>query len=83
VFTISTREYREARDAGRAPAGWNELIALRATLETHAQEHMARLERADRERDERAALEQRGAVTQPEPRRSPLARLFGRRKPAR
>src|SRR6202022_2026052 len=57
IFTTSTLEYREAVDASRAPAGWNELIALRSTLESHAEEHMARLARAERERAERERLE--------------------------
>lgn len=46
IFTVSTRE--------RGP--WNELEALRATLVTHAEEHMERLRRADRERAERERL---------------------------
>jgi hypothetical protein len=50
IFTTSTLEYREAVEAGRAPAGWNELVALRSTLESHAEEHMARLARAERDR---------------------------------
>jgi GTPase SAR1 family protein len=52
IFTTSTLEYREAVEAGRAPAGWNELVALRSTLEAHAEEHMARLARGERERAE-------------------------------
>ncbi len=44
IFTVSTLEYRAALEAARAPAGWNELVALRATLEAHAEEHMARLD---------------------------------------
>jgi predicted GTPase len=81
IFTTSTLEYREALDAGRAPAGWNELLALRSTLEAHAEEHMAHLARAERERAERERL----AKTAPS---SPAAaasergsffkRLFGR-----
>ena len=50
IFTTSTLEYREAAAARRAPAGWNELVALRSTLEAHAEEHMAHLARAERER---------------------------------
>jgi hypothetical protein len=45
IFTVSSQEYVEARRAGRAPAGWNETEALRTTLESHAESHMARLER--------------------------------------
>jgi predicted GTPase len=48
IFTVSAHEYAQARDAHRAPAGWNETEALRATLEAHAQSHMSRLERLAR-----------------------------------
>lgn len=48
VFTISTLEYAQAKRAGRAPAGWNELDALISTLEAHAESHMARLARLER-----------------------------------
>jgi hypothetical protein len=82
IFTTSTLEYREALDASRAPAGWNELIALRSTLEAHAEEHMTRLARAERERAEVERL----ANAAPQPaapgateRGSFLRRLFGRR----
>jgi predicted GTPase len=82
IFTTSTLEYREAVDASRAPAGWNELIALRSTLETHAEEHMMRLERGERERAEVERLAKAapptGAPAASE-RGSFLRRLFGRR----
>ncbi|HEV2642147.1 MAG TPA: dynamin family protein, partial [Candidatus Elarobacter sp.] len=82
IFTTSTLEYREALDAGRAPAGWNELVALRSTLEAHAEEHMARLARGERERAEVERLAK--PVPRPEmhaasERGSLLKRLFGRR----
>jgi predicted GTPase len=48
IFTVSAHEYAQARNAHRAPAGWNETEALRATLEAHAQSHMSRLERLAR-----------------------------------
>jgi predicted GTPase len=48
IFTISALDYFEARQTGRAPAAWNELGALRETLQAHAEEHMRRL--AERER---------------------------------
>jgi predicted GTPase len=82
IFTTSTLEYREAVDASRAPAGWNELIALRSTLETHAEEHMMRLERGERER---AEVERLANAAPPSgtpgasERGSFLRRLFGRR----
>ncbi len=81
IFTTSTLEYRQALSEQRAPAGWNELVALRSTLEAHAEEHMARLARAERERAERERLER----TVPLPTTTPggptslLGRLFGRR----
>ena len=46
ILTVSTREQ----------GAWNELGALRATLVAHAEEHMERLRRADRERAERERL---------------------------
>jgi hypothetical protein len=82
IFTTSTLEYREAVEAGRAPAGWNELIALRSTLEAHAEEHMTHLARTERDRAEADRLaravphtsEQSGSE-----RGSFLRRLFGGR----
>ncbi len=75
IFTTSTLEYREARDAGRAPAGWNELLALRSTIEAHAEEHMARLARGERERAERERLASRVPTARATP---PRRGLFGR-----
>ncbi len=48
LFTVSAQEYASARAAGRAPAGWNELDALRETLDGHATAHMERLARLER-----------------------------------
>ncbi|MEA2720050.1 MAG: hypothetical protein QOJ39_1914 [Candidatus Eremiobacteraeota bacterium] len=82
IFTTSTLEYREAVGARRAPAGWNELVALRSTLEAHAEEHMARLERGERERAEVERLAKAGARSETpagSERGSFLRRLFGRR----
>jgi hypothetical protein len=82
IFTTSTLEYREAVGAGRAPAGWNELLALRSTLEAHAEEHMARLARAERERAEAERLAHAAAprdAAPPAARGSFLRRLLGRR----
>jgi GTP-binding protein EngB required for normal cell division len=76
IFTVSTQEYKEAHDAGRAPAGWNELLGLRATLHAHAEEHMVRLERAERERAESARLAQGAAVPEPVQRRPLFLRFF-------
>jgi tRNA U34 5-carboxymethylaminomethyl modifying GTPase MnmE/TrmE len=75
IFTVSAQEYADARRAGRAPAGWNETEALRSTLESHAESHMARLERLARvharnapEKPAAGAREKTGL----------LARLFGK-----
>ena len=48
IFTVSAHEYARAKDERRAPAGWNEMDALRSTLEAHAETHMARLDRLAR-----------------------------------
>ena len=48
IFVVSAHEYVQARREKRAPAAWNEMEALRATLEAHAESHMARLERLAR-----------------------------------
>jgi hypothetical protein len=69
IFTVSTREQ----------GAWNELGALRATLVAHAEEHMERLRRADRERAEQerlasAAVTTGGALR----RRSLFDRFLGR-----
>jgi hypothetical protein len=69
IFTISTID--------RSP-GWNELVALIATLEAHAEEHMARLDRAARERAELERLTVRQASVQPD-RPGFWGRLFGKR----
>jgi GTPase SAR1 family protein len=83
IFTTSTLEYREALDLGRAPAGWNELLALRSTLEAHAEEHMARLARGERERAERDRLTSAAPPARDAPKSSErgsfLRRLFGGR----
>lgn len=69
MFTVSTREH----------AAWNELGALRATLVTHAEEHMERLRRADRERAEQERLASVGVTTgSPRARRSLIDRLLRR-----
>jgi len=79
IFTVSTQDYREALAAGRAPAGWNELLALRETLQAHAEEHMARLARAERERAERERLASAAPPAEAPGRASFLGRFFGRR----
>jgi len=70
VFTVSTREQ----------GAWNELGALRATLIAHAEEHMERLRRTERERAEQARLAgAKTASVETGPRRpSILDRFLGR-----
>ena len=77
VFVVSSHEYDEAKRAGRAPAGWNETEALRTTLESHAEAHMARLERMARAAQEHAAVAQ-SAKAATEPRGGFFARIFGK-----
>ncbi|MEO9170301.1 MAG: dynamin family protein [Candidatus Baltobacteraceae bacterium] len=81
VFVISAHEYEEAKAEGRAPAGWNEIEALRSTLQAHAESHMARLERLARIASEQARELRRNGhkTTSPQsPQRGLLARIFGK-----
>ena len=55
VFIVSAHEYAEAKEHGRAPAGWNETEALKATLQAHAETHMARLDRLARAASDRTS----------------------------
>jgi len=83
IFTISALEYLQAQQDGRAPAGWNELGALRETLVAHAEEHMRRTEERERQERELARLAQ-GAEPAPDRAaestklRRALDRFFGR-----
>ncbi len=77
IFTVSTLEYREAIEEHRAPAAWNELLALIATLETHADEHMQRLARTERDRAMQTQIAHAGTATESK-KPGILARLFGR-----
>jgi hypothetical protein len=81
LFTVSANEYRAAREARRAPAAWNEMVALQSTLESHAQEHMDRLERTARERARNERIAQ-PAEPSPAPAARPASlidKIFGRR----
>jgi hypothetical protein len=81
IFVVSTHEYDEARRQKRAPAGWNETEALRATLESHAESHMARLDRLANAAKEQA---HQTRALQPEAGAAPstppgfFARIFGK-----
>jgi hypothetical protein len=81
IFTISALDYFEAVQAKRAPAAWNELGALRDTLQAHAEEHMHKL--AERQRRAAQTTVTSATARQPEssqPKlRSALERLFGRK----
>ncbi len=80
VFTVSANDYVAAREARRAASPWNETEALRSTLESHAEAHMARLERLARARAG-AEPEPQNATSEPAERSkepSLLARLFGK-----
>lgn len=75
IFVVSAAEYDEARRAGRAAAGWNEMEALRSTLEAHAQAHMDRLDQ--RSKALAAGSSSSGeAPVEPPHRRGLLERLF-------
>jgi predicted GTPase len=50
IFTVSARDYAEARGAARAAAPWNELEALAQTIAAHGEAHLARLAELERER---------------------------------
>lgn len=47
IFTVSTLDYTQAKREARAPAAWNELDALSATLVGNAEAHMERLARLE------------------------------------
>lgn len=76
IFTVSTLDWRESRETGRAASPYNELGTLIATLEAHAEEHMQRLAQSERDQEMRERL---SAVTQTEPaKRGGLAKALGR-----
>jgi len=76
IFTVSTLEYTQAKRERRAPAGWNEVDALISTVRSHAEEHMARLERL---RHAAAPKHEAKLLEAAEPARGGiLARLFGK-----
>ena len=78
IFTVSAHEYDASTGAkARALAAWNETEALRATLEAHAESHMARLERLAR-RKRRPRRPARAQPTAAERAAGFFARLFGK-----
>ena len=78
VFVVSAHEYAQARQERRAPAGWNEMEALRSTLESHAEAHMARLERLARSAKEQAVAQLPHPDAKSERPSGLFARLFGK-----
>ncbi|NNM99978.1 MAG: hypothetical protein HKL91_09285, partial [Candidatus Eremiobacteraeota bacterium] len=80
IFTVSAQEYATAIAERRAPAGWNELGALRETLDGHATSHMERLARLERSSAEIGRDLTRAAAEPTRPVGAPafLRRLFGR-----
>ncbi len=80
IFTISALDFFEARQVGRAPAAWNELGALRETLQAHAEEHMRRLAERERrmEKFERYAPPHSAPVSSRPNLRKALERFLGR-----
>jgi hypothetical protein len=78
IFTISAHEYGEAKAAHRAPAGWNELEALRSTLEGHAESHMARLARLARAASEAPRPLESASSQEAERPAGFFSRLFGK-----
>jgi hypothetical protein len=80
VYTISALDAIEAAQAKRAAAAWNELGALRDTLQAHAEEHMARLVERERQAAERARLAAAAMAVDEQPTiRRALRRFFGGR----
>lgn len=76
IFVLSAHEHDEAKKAARAPAAWNEVEALRTTLEGHAESHMARLERLARAAAPAASAT--ATVTENKERAGLFGRLFGK-----
>jgi hypothetical protein len=81
IFTISALDFLGALESKRAAAPWNELGALRDTLQAHAEEHMRRLDerlrRATEPPHSPGAARAEGA--QPKLQRA-LERLFGKKR---
>ena len=79
IFTISALDFLEAAQTKRAASGWNELGALRDTLQAHADEHMRRLETRRRALETETKPQDEATVSGRPKLRSALDRLFGRR----
>jgi len=75
IFAVSAQEFAEACAAERAPAGWNELGALRETLIGRAEAHMERLRSAARAESDAARISAPSARAHD---RGFFRRLFGR-----
>jgi predicted GTPase len=79
IFTISALDFFEAAQTGRAAAAWNELGALRQTLEAHAETHMQRLSERERRAGEKSVTSQSSPDVSSRPNlRRALDRWLGR-----
>ena len=78
VFTISALDYLEAAGSRSAVAPWNELGALRETLQTHALEHMRRSDERAKRDAELARRAPHAEVAPTPPIRRALERFFKR-----
>ena len=79
IFTISALDFFEAAQSGRAAAAWNELGALRQTLEAHAEAHMQRLSERERRAGEKSVTSQSSPDVSSRPNlRRALDRWLGR-----
>ena len=79
IFTVSALDFLEAAQLGRAAAAWNELGALRQTLEAHAEAHMQRLAERERRAAEKSVTSHPASGVSSRPNlRGALDRLLGR-----
>ncbi len=79
IFTVSALDFLEAAQIGRAAAPWNELGALRQTLEAHAEAHMQRLAERVRRSSEKSVTSHTAPGVSSRPNlRGALDRLLGR-----
>jgi predicted GTPase len=79
IFTVSALDFFEAAQTGRAAAAWNELGALRQTLEAHAETHMQRLSERERRAGEKSVTSQSSPDVSSRPNlRRALDRWLGR-----
>lgn len=78
IFVVSAHEYMRAEQAHRAPAPWNEMQALRSTLEAHAEAHMGRLDARSRNAAQQGTNGDAASGTFARQKGGFLGRLFGK-----